>query len=452
MAPVNRIPSEILTLVPDFWNKDYYRRDRDLVALTHVCQAWREMFISRSSLWTDLDCVGVARTRVYLARSKSLPINLSLQTAHSPPPCHPFFEAIPHVIGRLKSLSVRVAPEALQYITTHLSRPAPLLENLSIAGGYSSEPHPNLSPALFNGDLSSLRTLDLKYVLTELPWRNMVNLLSFELCFMSPGGITVKHLLDFFESAPRLRKVGLDSATATSGAQDGRLVSLACLERMVVSGSDSPSPLLDHLLIPVGADLKIRVDLPDPPNRDHPPRFLDNLRNFPNFTDVCIRFDDHYTQMEFSGPNGHVEMIPINTRFDDTDFVLESLNQFDASKVERLRIDWGNPQSSDLSYRALLPMKHLHTLALYYCESPHVFIHALHPTMSSSGIVVCPELDELVINGGTLDVRSVIGVAEARASRGAKLKHIRIVGRDESARTDVLELEKHVLHVECGPW
>jgi hypothetical protein len=451
MAPVNRIPSEILTLVPDFWNKDCYRGDRDLVALTHVCRAWREMFISRSFLWTDLDCVGVARTRVYLARSKSLPINLSLQTAHSPPPCHPFFEAIPHAIGRLKSLSVRVAPEALQYITTHLSRPAPLLENLSIAGGYSSEPHPNLSPALFNGDLSSLRTLDLEYVLTELPWRNMVNLTSFNLRFWSPGGVTVKQLLDFFESAPRLRNVGLRFATLTSGAQDGRLVSLACLERMVVSGSDSPSPLLDHLLIPVGADLKTRVDLPDPPNRDHPPRFLDNLRNLANFTNVYICFDDDYTQMEFSGPNGQVKMIPINPRFDDTDFVLESLNQFDASKAERLRIDWGNSQSSDISYRVLLPMKHLRTLRLHHCQNPHIFIHALHPTMSPSGIVVCPELDELVIDGGTLDVRSAIGVAAARASRGVRLKSVRIVNWNQPARSDVLELEKHVLHVEYGP-
>ena len=183
MAPVNRIPSEILALIPDFWNEYGDKKDRDLVALTHVCRAWRKMFISWSTLWTDLDCVGGARTLVYLERSKSLPINISLQTQRFLPSYRPCFEIIPLAIGRLKSLSVRVAPQELQYITSHLSRPAPLLGNLSIEGGYSHEPHPNLTPALFNGDLSSLRTLDLESVLTELPWRNMVNLTSFNLRF-----------------------------------------------------------------------------------------------------------------------------------------------------------------------------------------------------------------------------------------------------------------------------
>jgi hypothetical protein len=147
LAPVNRIPSEILTLIPDFWDKDRYERDQDLVALTYVCRAWREMFISRSSLWADLDCVGKARTRVYLERSKSLPLNLSLDTEYSLPPCHPFFDIVPHAIGRLKSLSIRVTEEDLEGITTHLSRPAPLLEKLSIRSGYNH--YPSIGPALF---------------------------------------------------------------------------------------------------------------------------------------------------------------------------------------------------------------------------------------------------------------------------------------------------------------
>jgi hypothetical protein len=153
VAPVNRIPSEILTLIPDFWDKGRYDTDEDLVALTHVCQAWREMFISRSSLWTNLDCVGKARTRVYLERSKSLPLNLSLDTEHSLPPCHPFFEIIPHAIGRLKSLSIEAAPDDLEDITAHLSRPAPLLEKLSIRSSYNivtqcSGPHSSTETSL----------------------------------------------------------------------------------------------------------------------------------------------------------------------------------------------------------------------------------------------------------------------------------------------------------------
>jgi hypothetical protein len=62
-------------------------------------------------------------------------------------------------------------------------------------------------------------------------------------------------------------------------------------------------------------------------------------------------------------------------------------------------------------------------------------------------------LEELVIvaNGWTVYMESVIEVAAARASRGVGLKSVRIVGYSQPVRTDVLELEKHVLHVECDP-
>jgi hypothetical protein len=450
------MPPEILALVPDFWNKDCGGRDRDLIALTHVCRTWREVFISRPSLWTNLDCEGRYRTRIYLERAKSLPINLSLQINDSLPPCHPFFKVVPHSIGQLKSLSIEGDLRCLEATAHHLCHPAPVLEELSIRGryGYGSHHNPELSSALFNGDFPSLRKLKLKSVRPELPWRNMVNLTSIMLAHVSWGEDSIKQLLDLFESTPRLREVNL-LATSTSGAQSGRLVSLPCLERMEITGGSSASPLLDSLLIPVGADLEIEVDLPDPPIKDHPPRFFDNLRNFPNFTDIHICIAGVSAEMQFNGPNGQVRVILTSSRFDDTGFVLESLDQFDTSKVERLRIDSCDFPSGDLPYRVLLPMEHLRTLTLYYCRSPDIFAHALHPTMSSSGTVTCPKLEELVIvlaPWGTFDMKSVIGVAAARASGGTKLKSVRIVGDwDKFGQTDVLELKKHVLHVECGP-
>jgi hypothetical protein len=457
VAPVNQVPPEILALVPDFWDKDYYDRDRDVIALTHVCRAWRVVFISRPSLWTNLDCKDRGRTRVYLERAKSLPINLSLRIGDSLPPSHPFFEVIPHAIGRLKSLSMGGALRCLEGATDHLSHPAPLLQKLSIRGDYRYWAQHNLvlAPTLFDGDLSSLRVLKLESVHTELPWRNMVNLTSLLLAHVSVGKVFVKLLLDFLENAPHLREVDL-LLTPTSGAQSGRLVSLACLERMKITGGDSAPLLLDHLLIPVGADLKIEVDLPDPPIKDQSPRFLDNLRNFPNFTDIHLHMDSYQRMwMQFSGPNGRVGVTPRSSRVGRICLVLESLDNFDTSTVERLEVDSRESPPSDTFYRALLPMKHLRTLTLHHCTRSHIFVHALHPTMSSSGVVVCPELEELVIvldsDWGTLEMKGIIGVAAARASSGARLKSIRIIGWDQPARTDMLELEKHVLDVKWDP-
>jgi len=63
LALINKIPPEILALIPDFRNtRD---RDRDVIALTHVCRAWREVFVSRFSLWVDFDFLDEEKTPVY---------------------------------------------------------------------------------------------------------------------------------------------------------------------------------------------------------------------------------------------------------------------------------------------------------------------------------------------------------------------------------------------------
>jgi hypothetical protein len=135
--------------------------------------------------------------------------------------------------------------------------------------------------------------------------------------------------------------------------------------------------------------------------------------------------------------------------------VLESLARFDTSKTQRLKIVRGRSPTSEYPYNAFLPMKHLQTLTLSQCVKPRTFISALHPDMGSSEAVVCPKLKELGLvlcaDGEIFDIKRVIGMAAARASMGAKLESVRIVGQDTFVRTDVLELKKHVLRVECGP-
>jgi len=99
-ALINRIPPEILTLIPNFW--ETHIRDRDLITLTHVCRAWRGVFISQPSLWTDLDWVGLDRTRAYLERSKTCPINVSIYKRRVANQffCDPPIQIAPHAMER----------------------------------------------------------------------------------------------------------------------------------------------------------------------------------------------------------------------------------------------------------------------------------------------------------------------------------------------------------------
>jgi len=449
LAPINKIPPEILALIPDFL--DTRDGDQDVITLTHVCHAWREVFVSRSSLWTNFDCSDEEKTRVYLERSKSSPINLSLNLLVRDDilPHDPFFQIIPHVAGRLKSLFVQGVTEDVEVIISHLSHPAPLLEHLSIRADFPLAHHdPILPSALFNGDLSSLRVLRLESVHTEFPWKNMVNLTSFTLS-NTPEEIPVGQLLDFFESTPHLEVIELYFAIPKAGTQSGRVVSLECLKSMYIKDDDPPSVLLDHLLIPVGAKLEIQAKLLSSLIGEHLPRSLDNLKNFSNFTAIRL----HHTDMEFSGPNGQVKITLWTSRGDLTELTLQSLAELDTSKTERFEIEDGDLLSKEPLYQALLPMKDLRTLTLSKCISPGTLIHALQPTASSE-VMVCPKLEEFILVpyhlhlGDRSDITSITEIAAARASRGGKLKTVRIFSGPGTANLDVSELRKHVWNVE----
>jgi hypothetical protein len=262
------------------------------------------------------------KARVYLERSKSSPINLRLDREGDLPLHDPFLQIVPHAIGRLKSLIVNSTPQNLPAITAHLSRHASLLEHLSINGNYQFKPHrsPILTSMLFDGGLPSLRELRLRFVRTGLPWRNMVNLTSFELHHTKLNRAPIRQLLDFFESTPHLRKVKLLFATPTSGAPNCRLVSLACLKRMSIIGEEPPSLLFNHLIIPVGAELTTEVDSIE----DLLPKSLDNLRNLFNFAKIHLCFRPFYSYAQFSGPNGKVRVF-IPPRHDPTRLAFEFL-------------------------------------------------------------------------------------------------------------------------------
>ena len=278
----------------------------------------------------------------------------------------------------------------------------------------------------------------------------MVNLTSFTL--FQTDAVSVGQFLDFFESAPYLEKVGLSFGTPTAGTQNGRLVSLTCLKSMYIHGGGL---LLDHLLIPVGTRLEIWVDQPSSPVREHLPKSLDNFKNLSDFTTIRLHPGKYYPRLTFSGPNGLVDMVFKTFRDHRTDLALESLREFDTSKTERFEIDGGDLLYEELLYQALLPMKDLRTLALLGCNTPQPLIRALQPTTSSSEVMVCPKLEELVLvlclREEVPYIASLIKMAAARASRGEKLRTIRIIEAQCKANLDVSELRKHVWNVEYGP-
>jgi len=446
LAPINRIPPEVLALVPNFLNKD--ARDRATVALTHVCQVWREIFTSSSTLWTDFDCEDIDKTLVYLNRSGSSPISVQLERNEGLSPYDPFLQVIPHIITRLTSVAIHGTPENLQDITTRLSRPAPLLKSLTIEAKCECSPQGGsvITTTLFDGDLSLLRELHLRCIRTELPWRNMANLTSFTLGYTSTGDSSVGPLLDFFESAPRLREIRLHFATPTFGAQTGRLVSLSRLKWMDVLGGGYPSLLLEHLLVPAGAKVTGRVDPRWPPELPNPPEFIEELSGF----GIHLSIRGFYPRIRFIMPDWEINIVPATPWPTTTYCVPESFARIDLSNIEWLRL-----AGSDLIFlegcdfdRELTELTGLRSVTISRCKNLSAFIPFL-------GSMACPNLEEFVldpnVDGEKFDIQSVIGQAARRASRGARLKSVRIVSWDTSVQTSALKLEEYVSHVECSP-
>ena len=228
-----------------------------------------------------------------------------------------------------------------------------------------------------------------------------------------------------------------------------------CLKSTCIEGDGPSSVLLDHLLIPFGAELKIRGNLLRSLVGENLPRSLGNLKNFSDFAAVQLHLAEYYQRIIFSGPNGKVSTIFRTFRDDYTGLALESLAGLDTSKIRWPAVDGGYLLSGEPLYQALLPIKDFRTLTVSKCRFPDVHIHALQPATSSSEVVVCPKLEGIIlvlqVCGGLFDVTSITGMAAARASGGKKLKTIRIIGRREETDFDMSELRKCVRNVEYGP-
>ena len=203
-APINRVPPEVLFLIADYCDTE--DTGKDIIALTHVCRNWREIFISHASLWTKLDCILVSKTRAYLERSKASPLWIRLEPWFFD---DAFLLTVPH-LDRLERIFLSGPADSILRGVQHLDSPSPLLKTFSIFVTYGG--HFILQDSIFGGDLSSLRELCLDTVITDLAWKNMPNLWRSELCNVPADKISLTQLLNFFEGAPLLRDILIEEA------------------------------------------------------------------------------------------------------------------------------------------------------------------------------------------------------------------------------------------------
>ena len=454
-APINRVPPEVLSLIPD-----YFSTDNELITLTHVCRSWREIFTSHASLWTFLDCTNFDKTDVYIQRSRGSPLEIYLTGSYSD---DALFLALP-LINQLKALTVSGSRNVLS-LTKYFDSHAPLLEKLDIQVRRAS-PAP-IESTIFGGNLSPLRELRLYAVITDLPWKNLTKLTKFEFHRVPGNEISVTQLLDFFERAPLLREIELvASLPDSSNAPFERVVSLNHLRSLRIDARQPHSILLNHLHIPVGASarLEFEVNNVNEPIPDYLPTPLDNLRNISRITSVNLDFQSGMA-MRLGGPNGGLYVVGtwVGGGYSPSTLdakILQYLNKFPISTTETLAVAMHDGSADreieeSSAYRTLLLMNNLRILKLTGCiDLP--FISALNPDRNTSHTAVCPKLEELIFHTREDQedwcIDELLEMAKGRALRNAELSTIVVVCAPEFFPAEkASELRRYAKHVEYRP-
>ena len=322
--------------------------DKNLTAMTHVCQHRRKVLIAHSSLWTHLRCWNIERTRICIERSKSSPLEISLYE-HGKSQYYrkeAFLLVIPH-IDQIASISISGGKNLFQYFIKHFSCHVPLLRDLY--------PNPIFYPllaldnTLFIDDLSSLRTLSLRGIVPRpIPWKDLLQLTAFSMLPYPPAeGMSVTQLLDLFSKAPRLSKIELAPIPTSPDTPAERVVRLPCLESLTLHMTWAHSSIfLNHLSLPAGVFL--HVVFSSRGEKSPLPKLLpknpENLQNLLHVTSAYLYFNGSHVSVRLDGPNGGLTMCgnrehqpkgaPVVSESD----ILRSLDYFTISRLQRLAL------------------------------------------------------------------------------------------------------------------
>jgi hypothetical protein len=242
-VPINRIPSDVLSLIPT-----YLSSQKDRFRATFVCRHWRTVFLQYAALWSrlvlgkDVECVATLLDR---AKGSALDVVTDYN-----PPLAAMTLLSPHAqrIRHLEFPSNRCA-DILTFSEVN-SGPLPLLRTLTIritAWDRNRHDQPNALTTLLLPILSGATNLeefvfDLQLSSNRLiPLNRFVfpNLTTFKLTCTTPE-FNASDFLGFLQSSPTLRTVEaeIDGHITREGVPRDMVVVLPNVENFSLQGND----------------------------------------------------------------------------------------------------------------------------------------------------------------------------------------------------------------------
>ena len=245
-APINRIPLDVLSLIPT-----HLSSQKDRFRATSVCHHWRRTFIQHAALWSQLDLSkGEVCVKALLERAGGSPLDI---TSYNPPPTGVITLLSPHT-KQIRSLNfVNNRLEDIQQFAEPDCGPLPLLRTLVIDDIIYNRSDATIPPSLINA-----------VNLQEFRWRSMSppffnhfvfpNLTSFDLS-VPRVELHASQLLDFLNASPTLQvvRVRIFGKISLDGVPRKKLVVLPNVESLclVVSGGEPGYDLATHISCPV---------------------------------------------------------------------------------------------------------------------------------------------------------------------------------------------------------
>ena len=285
VAPISVLPPELLVRIFHFhaldvppWSSGTQKLG--WIAVTHVCQRWRQVALGDSSLWARITgyLPNAKWISEMLVRARSVPLAVDFSVT---PGSEILFKFAPHIFRirelRLCGLSLPrgFRPPGLRELC---ALEAPVLEYFELG---TSVPYPVTfrqlgGTTLFRGQAPKLRTLSLSKV--SIPWsllpRGQLTQLKITLFrgvsdpnTSSPSDSNPNLLHDLLINSPDLEVLVLEFCLPAihSQAPDGRKIHLPRLSRLCLGGSTSRiANLFKMLQLPSSTTLRLRCISEDP--------------------------------------------------------------------------------------------------------------------------------------------------------------------------------------------
>ncbi|EIW57220.1 uncharacterized protein TRAVEDRAFT_72384 [Trametes versicolor FP-101664 SS1] len=256
---LDSIPPELLGLIFEHTAGAAAVLNCELIRITHVCRYWRDVALHSPALWSHIALMHPAAVEVFLARSQTLPLRISVDMKAkrgSKTSKGMRIQALQVLLGqaacgRILSLKINDLPgsDDFNWVMQDIARAALQLERLSIERCFSDVVIiPSADPAYFDG-LPKLQSLTLSG--ETPPWfRKTPNALTT--IYLEWPLCNVPTVVRLLERSPSLEHLTIRGFFGEDAERGTGKVTLAHLKTLRLQGLSSlvTAALLSNLILP----------------------------------------------------------------------------------------------------------------------------------------------------------------------------------------------------------